>query len=176
MKKVAVVVFLGMVLSWIFYPSEKIEKKELPLTVWKIDKIVAAKKIIVVNKEQNISIVNKKPTVSAYGFTIASVGDTIIFHSKAKDEDGNITAYLWKEGEKILGSKSELSFIFAKEGEHTLTLRVTDNLGAIAKSSVVVDVYAEADKKVYYKHRGCGCQSKTYTYYNSEGNISQLIS
>ena len=177
MKKVAIAVVLGIILSWLFYPIEKVEKKEPPLTVWKVDKFVDVppKRMGVVNQEKNVSIVNKKPTVSVFGFIVATVGETLKFNSDAKDEDGNITAYLWREGEKILGSTDKLTFISATEGEHTITLRVTDNLGAKSEDSIIIDVYAKADKTEYSKHRSCGCQSRTYTYYNSEGNISKVI-
>ncbi len=116
-----------------------------------------------------------KPTVWIDGFAIMSIGDVVTFHSEARDEDGNISSYLWKEEGKILGIKPDLPLMLSTEGEHTITLRVTDNLGAMAKSSIDIEVVAPYDKKVFYKSRNCHCKSLTYSYYNDDGNLTKEI-
>ncbi|MCK4442144.1 MAG: hypothetical protein KAU90_09045, partial [Sulfurovaceae bacterium] len=56
------------------------------------------------------------------------------------------------------------------------TLMVTDNLGGKTEANISIDVYAQPDKMEYEQYIGCRCKSKTYTYYNSDGNISKIIS
>ena len=154
-------------------PEPKSEPKLKPTKVWKVEELkVDTPKS---HKDKNSSIANKKPTVWIDGFSIMTVGDVMTLHSKAKDEDGNISSYLWQEEGKILGRKPELPLMLSTEGEHTITLRVTDNLGAIAKSSIDIDVFAPYDKKVFYKHRHCHCKSLTYSYFNDEGNLTKEI-
>ncbi len=177
MKKTVIWSILGVALLTIFFylseKEEKIEPKYKATKVWKIEepKVDTPKSY----KDKNSSIVNKKPTVWIDGFSIMSVGDVMTLHSKAKDEDGNISSYLWQEEGKILGRKPELPLMLSKEGKHTITLRVTDNLGAMAKSSIEIDVFAPYDKKVFYQHRHCHCKGLTYSYFNDEGNLTKEI-
>ena len=166
-----------LALFWMFSSPKKVVNKEMPVEeCWKYEDIAIKPSVSVVKQDKNETVKNKKPTVYVYGFNIASVGDSVEIKSNAEDKDGNITKYLWKREEKVLSSEANLSFVFSKEGIHTFTLYVTDNLGATAKGSISIDVFAKADKKVFYRHRGCGCRSVSYTYYNSDGNISKEIS
>ena len=119
---------------------------------------------------------NKKPTVTVYGFTVTTVGESLTLHSRTADEDGEVVAYLWEEKGEVLGENPEVEVLLSKEGRHTITLRVTDNLGAMAKGSIEIEVYAQYDKKTFSKHRDCGCESVVYHYFNEEGNITKEIS
>ncbi len=164
-----IIMFFGFFYFW------KQEKKEVVKSV----KVWETKELIVHNlkshKDKNSLIPNKKPTVRINGFTIIAVGDVMTLHSTVNDEDGNITSYLWEKEGKILGRKPELSLMLSKEGQHTITLRITDNLGAMAKSSIDIDVFAPYDKKIFYKHRHCHCQGLIYSYYNDDGNLTKEI-
>ena len=119
---------------------------------------------------------NKKPTVTVYGFTVTTVGESLTLHSRTADEDGEVVGYLWEEKGEVLGENPEVEVLLSKEGRHTITLRVTDNLGAMAKGSIEIEVYAQYDKKTFSKHRDCGCESVVYHYFNEEGNITKEIS
>jgi hypothetical protein len=45
----------------------------------------------------------------------------------------------------------------------------------MAKGKIDIDAYAPYDKKTFYKHRDCGCESLSYSYYNDEGNLTKEI-
>jgi len=178
MKKIlgALLIIITLVGYFYFFDHENEKKEEAqPVKVWNVEELVLHKDMSHKNRDKNSSLPNQKPTVMVYGFTIMSVGDTITLHSRAGDKDGKIVSYLWQEKGKILGKKPELPLMLSKEGEHTITLRVTDNLGAMAKAKIKIDVYAPYDKKVFSKHRGCGCKSLEYSYYNDEGNLTKEI-
>ncbi len=169
----------SLALFWVLSPTtEKIEKeveqKQIKENIWHPTQTVPTTSPIVIRTDTNSSL-NKKPTVMVYGYTIGSAGEVMEIKSEAKDEDGKIVSYVWKEGEKILGSSPTISPIFT-EGEHTITLEVKDNQGAKAQDKITIDILSAYQKKVFSRHKGCGCTSKTYTYYNDEGNISKEIS
>ncbi|MCH7625096.1 MAG: S8 family serine peptidase [Chloroflexi bacterium] len=55
------------------------------------------------------------------------------------DPDGTIASYLWMEDTTVLGTTARITVGFAL-GSHTVTLTVTDNVGATSSDSVVVTV------------------------------------
>jgi len=172
---IVMVLILGIGLFWSFGQTDEDEKQaKSPTIVWVASSISKEIPLEVLTKEKNSSVENEKPTVTIYGSVVALVEEQVSLRGEAKDKDGEIVSYLWKEGDKILGSKDKLSVVLPI-GEHTLTLRVKDNLGAVAKESITLDVYGKYTQKEFYRHEGCGCQSTTYTYYNEEGNISKTI-
>ena len=59
--------------------------------------------------------------------------------SGSSDPDGSISVYEWTEGATALGTGAVLNVSLAA-GTHTITLTVTDNIGASAGDTVVVDV------------------------------------
>ena len=61
--------------------------------------------------------------------------------SGSSDPDGTISSYVWKEGTTQIATGANPAVTFAV-GVHTLTLTVTDNLGATATDTVVVTVNA----------------------------------
>lgn len=66
--------------------------------------------------------------------------ETVLLNGSASsDSDGTITSYAWAEGASQLGTGSSLTRTFAV-GLHTVTLTVTDNLGATASDSLVIEV------------------------------------
>jgi hypothetical protein len=144
--------------------------------VWKAKDLPPEKdEVIVKTKEKNVSTINQKPTVSVYAFSIATLGDPVTIHSRAEDKDGKVVSYLWQENNNVLGSKPELSVVLTTRGEHTITLKVKDNLGAMAKARITIDVLAQYDKKVFYQHSGCSCKGVSYYYYNDDGNVTKEI-
>ena len=174
MKKIAMVLMVVVTLFWLFSSTEKPKKKEPVKEVLKVNKVLELPIPKIVKKDVNNTVTHKKPSVYIYGFSIASVGEMLTL--KSGSDEGNISCYLWKKGLKTLGTEPELSVLLSTEGEHTFTLYATDEFGGKAEANLTIDVYPEADKKEYYQHSGCSCQSKSYTYYNSDGNISKVIS
>jgi hypothetical protein len=57
--------------------------------------------------------------------------------SASSDADGSIVGYEWREGATVIAVGASPSVSLAV-GTHTLTLRLTDNDGAIGPDSVVV--------------------------------------
>jgi hypothetical protein len=55
------------------------------------------------------------------------------------DPDGTIQAYEWKEGESVLGSEAILVYEFSL-GSHTVSLTVTDDKGATAADTALINV------------------------------------
>jgi subtilisin family serine protease len=58
---------------------------------------------------------------------------------ESSDADGTIVGYVWREGSTVLASGIAPTIAFAV-GTHTVTLDVTDNLGATGTDTVVVTV------------------------------------
>ncbi len=79
----------------------------------------------------------------------ANAGNDFLIHenqtanldaSKSFDEDGEIIAYLWKEGNEVLGIEKVLSNITLTPGIHTITLTVTDNNNKSGTDTIHVKV------------------------------------
>jgi len=72
------------------------------------------------------------PPVAVAGEDVAGIrGDTIVLDGSASyDIDGNITRYLWQEGNQTLSSEKIFSYTFYEEGTHLVTLRVFDEYNA----------------------------------------------
>ncbi|MGZ8939155.1 MAG: S8 family serine peptidase, partial [Limisphaerales bacterium] len=74
------------------------------------------------------------PDADSNGTEIVTLNGSTSF-----DPDGTIVAYEWKEGATVLGNGAILSAFFSV-GAHTITLTVTDDEGATALDTVVVQV------------------------------------
>ncbi|HII72719.1 TPA: PKD domain-containing protein, partial [Candidatus Woesearchaeota archaeon] len=71
--------------------------------------------------------------------TLFYQNDTINFTSTASDPDGSIVSYHWvSDLDGTLSSGQNFSFANLSVGNHTITLTVTDNLGAIGTDSINV--------------------------------------
>jgi PKD repeat protein len=93
---------------------------------------------------QTITVGNRPP-VSSFDHSPAtpSTGDTITLTSTAADPDGSIASYSWdlngdNNFDDATGQQAQVSF--ADPGDHTVSLRVTDNDGASAVASNVITV------------------------------------
>ena len=88
---------------------------------------------------------NKLPQATA---TVSSetikYGQSVTFDASAStDSDGEIVSYEWTDAQgSTLGSSITLAHVFDTLGTHTVTLRVTDNEGATASTSITVTVNA----------------------------------
>lgn len=99
--------------------------------------------------------------------------------SKSYDPDGTITKYEWKEGSLILSTSSSFTKADFSVGSHELTLIVTDNDGATATDTVIINV----NEKLTYNwvsedwsacEGACGTnngtQTRTVTCQDADGN------
>ena len=60
--------------------------------------------------------------------------------SSSSDSDGTIESYIWSEGSMILSTSSSFTKSDFSKGEHTITLKVTDNEGFTGTDTVVITV------------------------------------
>ncbi len=83
---------------------------------------------------------NQPPIAS---FTQSCIGLTCSFTSTSSDPDGTITAYSWDFGDGSPAVTTQIApHTYAASGTYTVTLTVTDNLGATNSSSQSVTVTA----------------------------------
>ena len=101
---------------------------------------------------------NKPPTVNAgQDITLTMPVNSAVLSGKATDSDGSIALYLWTEvsgPSQLTAPNLKLAQVTVSDlgvGEYQFELKVTDNLGAIAKDTVKVTVLAKskASAKVY---------------------------
>jgi PKD repeat protein len=89
-----------------------------------------------------ITAANQPPTAN---FTAtpspASVGTPVTFSgSTSVDPDGTIVGYAWNFGDGTTGSGVTVSKSYSTAGTYTVTLTVTDNLGATGSTSAAITV------------------------------------
>ncbi|MBL9189744.1 MAG: PKD domain-containing protein [Opitutaceae bacterium] len=64
------------------------------------------------------------------------------------DPDGSIAAYLWNFGDGTTSTAVTPAKIYSTPGNYTVTLRVTDNVGAIATATTAVAIAADPNAAV----------------------------
>jgi hypothetical protein len=69
------------------------------------------------------------PVASINGSHAATVGETSTYAATVIDDEGAPTSYRWTVGQRLLGTKSTLSYTFTTAGRRTLTLTVKDSAG-----------------------------------------------
>ena len=90
------------------------------------------------SQSNSVTVVNTPPVAS---FTSACSGVTCTFNGSASaDSDGTIASYAWDLGDGATSSGPIVSHIYATAGTYTITLTVTDNLGATGVQSTSVTV------------------------------------
>ena len=67
---------------------------------------------------------------------------TVQFDATGSSDDGSVVSYLWNFGGGVTSTNAVVSKSFTSPGPVTVTLTVTDNLGAQGSSSVVITVDA----------------------------------
>ncbi len=123
-------------------------KHTITLAVMDNDGAVAHDKLVVVVKP----VPNQVPVANAGEDKKVTEGKAVTFNGDGSfDEDGTIVSYVWREGSKILSSKS----IFEKNdfavGTHEIVLTVTDNSGAISRDTLNVTVLPKQKKNSIVK-------------------------
>jgi serine protease len=91
-----------------------------------------------------ISTANKKvrvPNVAPVaGITSSTTGLTTKFRDASSDSDGSIVSWLWNFGDNVTSSAQNPGHLYAAAGDYIVTLRVTDDDGATAKTSKLIVV------------------------------------
>jgi hypothetical protein len=86
---------------------------------------------------------NTPPTANAGQDQNVTAGASVDLDASASsDSDGTIVSYEWKIGETVLSTAASFSKSDFAIGTHTLTLKVTDDGGAVGTDTVVVTVNA----------------------------------
>ncbi|PYQ49317.1 MAG: PKD domain containing protein, partial [Acidobacteria bacterium] len=89
-------------------------------------------------QSQTVTAVNTPPVAS---FTSSCAALTCSFNGSASsDADGTIASYAWTFGDGTIGSGASPSHSYTTDGTFTVTLTVTDNLGAAGTRSGTVTV------------------------------------
>ena len=85
---------------------------------------------------------NKVPTAKIEAISSGKVNETISFKGDlSSDEDGNIVSYEWNFGDNtVINNEKNPTHVFSKVGTYNVTLKVTDDKGAIGETSLVVTV------------------------------------
>jgi len=92
------------------------------------------------SKTVTVTAPNQTPTAN---FTFSCSGLTCSFTSTSSDPDGTIASYNWTFGDGTSSTAQNPSKTYAAGGSYTVTLRVTDNQGAVsAPTSKTVTVTA----------------------------------
>ena len=99
----------------------------------------------------NIAPVNDAPAASAEASTESGQAPlSVTFDATASsDIDGLISSYAWNFGDGKIGSGVATEHTFELEGTYTIDLTITDDQGATAKTSLVVDVTAAPQANQY---------------------------
>jgi len=71
-------------------------------------------------------------------------GKAITFDAQATDEDGDQLTFIWKKGEKVLGTGRNIDVDDLPVGRHTITLLVQDGKGGETTGTVQVEVTASS--------------------------------
>lgn len=89
----------------------------------------------------HVSYGNKPPVANAGADQATTVNKSISFSSAgSSDPDGTISSYVWNFGDGSSASGATVSKTYSAAGSYTVTLTVTDNLGATASDTAIVTV------------------------------------
>jgi hypothetical protein len=88
---------------------------------------------------------NKAPIANAGGDRATAIFQAISIIGSGSDSDGQIVDYEWRENLQLISGLKNFTYLPTEEGNHTLTLTVVDNDGALGKDSMIVFVSAEAN-------------------------------
>ena len=109
------------------------------------------------------NFVNEPPTADANGPYAGFVGDTVVFDGSAStDADGAVVRYDWDFGDGIVAADAGPvpTHVYAAAGQFTVTLTVTDGLGATGSNSSSVTIAgrdAASDGETQYNSYCASC-------------------
>jgi PKD repeat protein len=120
-------------------------------------------------QSQTVSV-NSPPAAS---FTFACNLLTCSFDgSGSHDSDGTITAYAWNFGDGTIGSGLAASRTYAVGGQYTVTLTVTDNVGATNPQSQTVIANSPPVASFTFSCSSFTCSFNGFASRDSDGTIT----
>jgi len=129
---------LGTAEDLVNYTFSSVGKHTLVYTVTDNDGNTNSDTVVVTVVASNVA-----PIANAGDNKNIRVGESVLLEGNASiDSDGNITFYLWKEGETTLGTGSALNYSSTVVGAHIVELTVTDNGGLTNTDTTTVTVVA----------------------------------
>ena len=157
-----------------FYLTKEEERVKKSVEIYKTKEITQSdnNRSVIKNKR-----VNQKPTVEAGDDQNITFGNEATLEAIAKDRDGEIVSYLWREGNQTLSEEKSFDYTFEK-GVHRLKIIVTDNEGATAEDNITVNVGSWVLVEIMnIKTRGCNYE-KYFNHakyeYSKDGNITKV--
>lgn len=125
------------------------------------------------------STVNQSPSAKANGPYNGTPGSEISFTSTGSDDpDGSIVSYEWEFGDGDSSIETTPRHFYSEPGRYSITLRVTDNEGATAKSSTTATISAimAGEKKVVGYFAQWGVYARNYHVKNivTSGSADKL--
>ncbi len=179
MKKNLLYLSLVIFLMSILIPSKK-ESSTIEKKASKAIETGQASPTIEDNQTKMVEMVNQKPTVEAGDDQNITFGDEVTLEAIAKDNDGNIVSYLWREGNSTLSEEESFSYKF-DNGVHHIRVIVEDNKGAKAEDNVtvnlgiwVLDKVIIKDKIIHYEYNRDGKITKTMMDWNHDGKVDYV--
>jgi len=131
---------------------------------------------------QNVTVLNRPP-VSSFTESATSVptGTTIYFNASASyDPDGSIVSYFWNFGDHTNATGINVSHAYAKDGNYTVTLTVTDNDGSTASSSDTKNILNRSPIAIFTESKEEALTGETITFnasasYDPDGTITSYF-
>jgi PKD repeat protein len=81
--------------------------------------------------EEDLGEIENTPPVANAGINQdANVGDRVLFDGSGSTDDGEIVDFEWDFGDGIIAAGVSADHIYTEAGEYTVSLKVTDDLGA----------------------------------------------
>lgn len=116
------------------------------------------------------------PIAKAKSVDMTIAGQTVKFDGSGSTDNYEIKKYSWDFGDGSTGEGKTVSHIYAKEGEYTASLTVTDESGNAATDTVIVIVYGTdySISEIQITNESGKPLSNTWAYYESDGSNTML--
>jgi PKD repeat protein len=120
----------------------------------------------------DVSVPNVAPVAEITGPTNGTEGVAVSFDGSASsDPDGNVVAYDWDFGDNTAGSGATVSHIYAA-GMYTVTLTVTDDMGATNSATLNIDIAATTEPQAPIADAGGPYTEEVGTAVQFDGSAS----